>query len=417
MTNDDILRAAFRVWGRDFYRTTSLNTIALELGVSKTALYRHFKDKDALLDAMYAAYMDDCAGFLKNGYDKAIKAEDNREAFRIWTLAIAEYFVRNRDALIFSLIKVYNSHDTKSFYNEFRSRGIDFMHPVFLKKHAAVYPSRMQLSMATLIFCVTHFHHDGGELPDVPEEEVKRILSEIDGLVSKGLGLDAERVAELDFMDLEQRAASTLIEETEDNALLRAVAGAVAEAGPWEASMEMVARRSGLSKSGLYAHFKSKQDMLTQLFITELTRIIKFAKIHIETSEVSEEQLYLAIISIVNYLRSRPEILIALDWIKTGRLDLEKEMLGHFYRIIGEIRQEAIQSHNRHLLVWAAQWILFMIVNTLALWQENKNPQAKGPGKQNRDTSWARNAAEIPNESFRALFRFIALGSEGLNDL
>ena len=53
MTNDDIIKAAFKVWGRELYRTTSLTEIALELGVSKTALYRHFKDKDSILEAKY----------------------------------------------------------------------------------------------------------------------------------------------------------------------------------------------------------------------------------------------------------------------------------------------------------------------------------------------------------------------------
>jgi AcrR family transcriptional regulator len=45
--------------------------------------------------------------------------------------------------------------------------------------------------------------------------------------------------------------------------------------------MEMVARRSGLSKSGLYAHFKNKQDMLNRFFITEFTRIANYAKAQI----------------------------------------------------------------------------------------------------------------------------------------
>jgi hypothetical protein len=40
------------------------------------------------------------------------------------------------------------------------------------------------------------------------------------------------------------------------------------------------------------------------------------------------------------------------------------------------------------------------------------NTPAQKPGKSNE---WAKNAAEVPNESFRILFRFIALGLRGLN--
>ncbi|MDR0472401.1 MAG: TetR/AcrR family transcriptional regulator [Treponema sp.] len=40
MTKNDIIKAAFRVWGREFYQTASLSELALELGASKAALYR-----------------------------------------------------------------------------------------------------------------------------------------------------------------------------------------------------------------------------------------------------------------------------------------------------------------------------------------------------------------------------------------
>jgi len=159
--------------------------------------------------------------------------------------------------------------------------------------------------------------------------------------------------------------------------------------------------------------------MMSQLFMTEFSRIVNFAKIQIETTEQSEEQLYLAIISIVGYLRSRPEIFVAMDWIKTRRLELGKEVPVRLYRIIKDIKLEAIRKQDHHKLVMIAQWLLFMIVNTLAWW-----PEIGSPSKQEGHSFctgadwnkvWAKSVAEIPNESFRILFRFIALGLEGLN--
>ena len=414
MTKDDILKTAFKVWGRDLYRTTSLTQIALELGVSKTALYRHFHDKDALLDAMYGFFFDDSCAFIKNGYEKAINSENSEDTYLIWIRTIAEYYIRNKYALIFSLTKVYGSRDKRGLKEEFLNRGIDFGHPAFTKRHLDLYPSRIQLSMATLIFCVAQFHSHGsnGENPGkVPAgEELRCLLSGIEERITKGMGLDRRKVESLDYEALEKLAAGTVHEDTENNALLRAVAEAVAEAGPWEASMEMVAKRSGLSKSGLYAHFKNKQDMLNQLFITEFTRIMNFARAQIETTEVHEEQLYLAIFSIVNYLRSRPEIMVAINWIKTGRLDFGKDMPTCFNSIIGEIRQKVILQYDRPTLVWAAQWILFMIVNMLVLWFF-RGEGDKGCSGEN--ITWANIVVDVPNESFRILFRFIALGLEG----
>jgi len=411
MTNDDIIKAAFKVWGRDLYRTTSLAEIALELGVSKSALYRHFKDKDALLDAMHTAFFDDCTLFLKKGCEKAESASSSQEACLGFIRTIAEYYIRNKEAFIFSHILVYNSHERKNTVEELKNRGIDFKHSVFENK-AGLYPAKMQLLLVTAVYCIADFHYRNFKTGRVPNEEmIIAALIRIEGLLRKGLKMDGRIVSALDYERLEKQAAGLVGKNKEDNALLKAVAEAVAEAGPWEASMEMVARRSGLSKSGLYAHFKNKQDMLAQLFITEFSKIVNFAKAQIETTEVHEEQLYLAIISIVYYLRSRPELFVAMDWVKTRQLDLGKSMPGHLYRIIRSIKMEAIRKYDQHFLFWAARWVIFMIVNTLALWP-SRNGKLSAIDKEEK--AWTKSAASVPNECFRILFRFISLGLEGL---
>jgi AcrR family transcriptional regulator len=332
---------------------------------------------------------------------------------------VAEYYVRNRNAFVFSLIRVYNGRDRKNLVREFLERGINFER--LLSKGGKSYPSMMQLIMAALFFCVAEFHsrnHMSGET--LSDETVRRVLDQIEDLIRKGLKLDERKVAALNYEGFERRAAETVSADAENNGLLKAVAEAVAEAGPWHASMEMVARRSGLSKSGLYAHFKNKQDMMAQLFIGEFSKIANFARALMETTEVQEEQLYLAIVSIVYYLRSRPEIFAAIDWIKTRQLNLGEGMTGRLYRIIRSIKMELVSRHDRRFLVWTAKWVLFMIVNTLVLWPSSMSEKvfSEKISEKKRaagNKALAKNVAEIPNESFRILFRFISLGLEGLN--
>ena len=411
MTKDDIIKAAFKAWGRELYRTTSLTEIALELGVSKAALYRHFKDKDALLEAMYPIFFDDCAAFIKKGCEKAANTASRQEVYVILMRTIAEYYIRNKETFIFSLVRVFSNLDRQNLAGEFWERGINFEHLIREKAEEASYPSKMQLIIATTVLGVAIFYRDSHKTcEEIPDEALQKILAEIEERIGKGLRLDAAKINAMDFEAMERQAAEIIYEDTEDNALLRAVAEAVAEAGPWNASMEMVAKRSGLSKSGLYAHFKNKQDMLDQLFITEFSRIVKFAKAQIETTEIHEAQLYLAIMSIVYYLRSRPEIFIAIDWIKTRRLELGEGISALIFRNIADIKLGAVQKLDPHMLLEFAHWILFMIVNTLAWW-----PPKPEAALADQNIEWAKNIKEIPNESFRLLFRFIALGLEGLN--
>jgi AcrR family transcriptional regulator len=289
----------------------------------------------------------------------------------------------------------------------------------------------MQLSVASLTFWIAQFHRLDHRPDEIPSEaQVQRALASVEKRITCGLGLAASRLAAIDYGDLERRSAETVYENTQENDLLRAVAGAVAEAGPWNASMEMVARRSGLSKSGLYAHFKSKQDMMAQLFLTEFDRIINYADLNIKASAVPEEQLYLAIISIADYLRSRPEILVALDWIKTRRLGLGLTFPIRLYRAITKIKLDALFvpqpasgfSNDKALAAgvdeetpadWIAQWILFLIVNTLIRCPLPLAPH--GAKSQGLEALGAHSFKKIPNNSFRILYRFIAMGLKGFD--
>ncbi|GHT88503.1 hypothetical protein FACS1894137_16850 [Spirochaetia bacterium] len=269
------------------------------------------------------------------------------------------------------------------------------------------------------------------------DAEIERFISFVEGVISQGLGFDKKLVDALDFEALEKPGTYPMPPEGENEALLKAVASAVAEAGPWNASMEMVARRSGLSKSSLYAHFKNKADMLGRMFFTEFDRIVDYAELGKSRSGVPEEQFYLAMAAIVNYLRSRPEILIALDWVRTRRLDLGIHAPpSRIYRIFADIKLKgagedgpeltgetgvslqgetgvSLQSETGGSLTGEtgvsltgetgvslqgetlAQWILFLIVNTLM-----RRPEGMS-------------FSEVPNESFRILYRFIVLGIEG----
>ena len=138
-----------------------------------------------------------------------------------------------------------------------------------------------------------------------------------------------------------------------------------------------MAHRSGLSKSSLYCHFKNKQDMLHQLFVTEFARILDFARHGMRQSAVPQEQLYLGIFSIVEYLRSRQDILVAMDWIRNRGISLKPPENGRpsaegsdFLRLFEDIDISLLQNGKNPFSgmgegLWLSPWILFLIINTL----------------------------------------------------
>ena len=404
MNKEKIVNTAFRVWGHNFYQKTSLSQLAKELGVSKPALYRHFSNKKALIETMTERFYDDLTTSIREDYEKTLQIKNLDEGIFAIILSIARYYGRNVYAFIFSLINVYDrNQNIPTATEQLKARSVDMetLHKIFKKEYTAE-PVVMQLIFATLIFFMAEFHRIRNSLEKIPtEEEIQKTTSVICKFIKCGLEYNIEVIEKLNFDELEKIVEKKVC-VAEPEPLFKAVAEAVAEAGPWGASMEMVAKRLGLSKSSLYGHFKNKKDMIRRLFIGEFKRIIEFARQGIKLSVVPEEQLYLGIYSIAVYLHSRPEFLVSLDWIRTRKLDLGKsEKQKEIFRLFEDVAIEHLQNSEEEEKQRMSHWITFLLINIMMRpgLAENKLPVfPKG---------------NIQKNDIRILYKFVILGLKG----
>jgi AcrR family transcriptional regulator len=404
MTKTEIVDAAFRVWGRNFYQKTSLSQLAAELGVSKPALYRHFENKQALSAAMTERFLDDFASSIRADIEQALNTGDADEGIHTIVRGIASHFARDVYALIFSLINIYERDlDGPTISQSLKLRGVDMeaVKGIVGKKYSSD-TAVIQMLFATLSFFMSHFHKVADSIKKPPsDEEIQKIIADINKVIECGLGYSAEKVYALEYDKLEKKVEEISIDAQPDP-LFRAVAETVAEAGPWDASMDMVAKRLGLSKSSLYGHFKNRKDMLRRLFITEFERIIEFARQGIKLSAIPEEQLYLGLYSITVYFRLRPDILIALGWIRTRKLDLGKpEKKMEIFRLFEDVDIETIRNDTEGEKQRISHWILFLLINILTRPSTTENKP--------RDFS----IKKVQNNDIRVLYKFITLGLGG----
>ena len=409
VNKEKIVGAAFRVWGRNFYQKTSLSQLAGELGVSKPALYRHFSNKQALIKAMTERFFDDFADSIREEYEETLRhclspqIKSTADGIFAIIMGIAGFYGRNVYAFIFSLINVYDRNKNPTSTEQLKARNVDMgaLHQIFQKEYTAE-PVGMQLIFATLTFFMAEFHKTKKTFENIPsEEEIQKTAYVICESIKCGLDYKIEVIKTINFDELEKLAEKKAC-VAEPEPLFKAVAEAVAEAGPWKASMEMVAKRLGLSKSSLYGHFKNKKDMLRRLFIGEFRRIIEFARQGIKLSQVPEEQLYLGIYSIAVYLRSRPEFLVSLDWIRTRKLDLGKsEKQNEIFRLFEDVAIERLQNSGEDEKRRMSHWIMFLLINIMMRTElaENRLPVFRNADAQKND--------------IRLLYRFVILGLKG----
>jgi AcrR family transcriptional regulator len=398
MTNAEIIDAAFRVWGRNFYQKTSLSQLAGELGVSKPALYRHFSSKQALTEAMLERYFDDFTQSVRADYQRAMQAGGPEEGVFAIIRGITGFYGRNVYAFVFALINFHNqSIDSRILTDRLKSRGVDMgsLYEI-IKKEYAVDSVIMQLIFITMTFFMAHFHKAGKSFINPPSEDgIQRVTAVICDTVRNGLGFTAEGT-DIDFGELEKRAEETL-RCAEPEPLFRAAAEAIAEVGPWKVSMDMVAQRMGISKSSLYGHFKNRRDMLRQLFLGEFKRITGSVRQGSGLSAVPVEQLYLGIYSVAVYLRSRPEFLACLGWLRTRRVNLRKsEKQAEFSNLFENIEIGPVRNSGEGEQQPLVHWILFLLINILLQPGQTENAN---------------------NKDIRVLFRFITLGLKGFKQL
>ena len=405
MTRTEIVDAAFRVWGRNFYIKTSLSQLARELGVSKPALYRHFENKEALNAAMNDRFLEDFTNAIRDDFKKAHEAPDADESLFIIIQSVAGYFARNVYTFIFSLINIHDRNvDRTSMSEQMAKQGADMkIIQHIIEKKYVLSPATMKLIFISLTFFMSVFHRKIESMKNPPSEsEIENITAKIYEIVKCGLKFSIEEASALDFEKLEKQVEAAIV-STKPEPLFKAVAEAVAEAGPWDTSMDMVAKRMGLSKSSLYGHFKNKKDMLHRLFITEFMRIIEFARNGISLSENTAEQLYLGIYSISVYLKLRSEILVAMDWIRTRKLNLGKpEKKMDIFRLFEDVEIESLRNAEDETKQAASHWILFLLISILMqpYWQEKEHKSGL-PFPDNQ------------TEDIRQLYKFITLGLGG----
>jgi AcrR family transcriptional regulator len=407
LTKTEIEEAAFRVWGRNFYRKTSLSQLAKELGVSKPALYRHFASKQALTLAMTQRFLDNFADFIRADFEKARQIKDTDDGIYLIIGSVTEYFARNVYSLIFSITNIYEQNlDAYSISEQLKSRGVDIsiLQHIIEKKYK-VDEKIVRLVFAVLTFLMSYYHKIKNSFDYSPtDEDIKNITDLINSTIKNGLNLPAQKVS-IDFEDLEKKIDKMAL-NAKPEPFFKAVAEAVAQAGPWDVSMEMVAKKLGLSKSSLYGHFKNKKDMLRRLFATEFRRIIEYARQGISLSEKPEEQLYLGIFSIAVYLRSRPEILVAMNWFRTRKIDLGKPDKNiEIFRLFEDVKIESFYDITENDKQRISHLICFLLINILV------HPTQLFSAKREKMIKSVN--LKVQNNDIRELYKFITQGLGG----
>nr|MCR5290943.1 TetR/AcrR family transcriptional regulator [Treponema sp.] len=90
-TKERIIDAAFSLFNDFRFKDISLNEVAVAAGISKTAIFRHFENKDSLVNTMSAYLFDTIADIINGIYNTIQFSTDKTDCEeKLWKQAITQ---------------------------------------------------------------------------------------------------------------------------------------------------------------------------------------------------------------------------------------------------------------------------------------------------------------------------------------
>ncbi len=294
---DQILDTAFGLLSE--CRAWSLAMVAEGLGITKTALYRHFPSRVAIEEAMDERF--------RAGLAEAIESADPTPGgVRQAALSLLG---DHRGYLGYLLAKVSASpgyEDRLYAYLEtasprvaaFSANYVTLDAGAKLASWAAVFKGSVAVIIASLASGAGDprgadlARRAGSGLPELAEPDEVR-LSALEALAA----VDAGDVPEPDR-------------------LLAAIARTIRDHGVDGTTVERIAERMGTAKSSLYFYRPNKGAMLGELMSREIRAVLDLVASRVPAGMTLAEQLYLAMGVQAAYLVARPDIVPVFNWIR-----------------------------------------------------------------------------------------------------
>ena len=315
-TKIKILNAAFALYGQNLGRKISLSSIAKTVGISKTAIYRHFESKEALEQEMHDIFYNDVCDFL---YSIQHKTDENPEYDMLSDIIIYLCGKRNEIFYFMSTVPDFNSSD---LYLRFKNKGIRFLDDAFNPdgsvKDAYLYNRALFIGASMLVFIVCRF-----KVMECAPDRVKDsafFAQSLVNLLKCGLRLDAQSITLTQMSLIDEKCRKLVADIPEVPRILQAIAAVIKQDGLPNVTVESVANQLGMAKSSLYCWFDNKAEMLHTLAKDEMCQLGKIILQNISEEDNIVKKVYAMMETILLYFIKHRQCFPVFKWMQFQHL-------------------------------------------------------------------------------------------------
>ena len=308
-TKEKILECAFKLYEKPRMSEISLGEIAAEAGISKTAIFRHYKNKDDLMEKMRERFFEAFAMMIS-------ELDDSRKPYNLKGVeravrCVFDFCDRYPNYLAYFLQMSSSDELLAEGVNiVLLDNGINVINEEVLKNKKNFLPQNMVPSyfeQTLLIFLILAHSRQNDVLKINDMEKYKSCVSEAiySGLGKKKNPLSPERKKELDEIckvsfesdEKSNRFFNAFIELMQNNKSSRI-------------TVEKIADALGMAKSSIYSFFANKSDYLINMLFQETERICSILEEKCGEAKSADEALYIIMKTQANYFALRPQVIM-----------------------------------------------------------------------------------------------------------
>jgi len=325
-TKELILDAAFSFCKEPRFSVFSMSELAAKVGISKPAIYRHFKDKDAVLAAMRERFIEALANCLRDVQDVC-----NMKRIPVDAVAnVVQFFTENPHYVNYMMGSLASQKNFEFMLTqEMEKRGIGFLAGFqFEKDNTEKIVIKDFTRYIRAIYCgVTIFIFIKGREKRIAQgtkpQPVEAFSHKLVYFLAHGFAgtcqpddivypkpISAARFSELD-------ALCTIGDDVlpVENRFFTAFASVIKKYKMTGVTVERIADELGMAKSSLYEYFDNKNEMIRTLIVKELSLLDTIIKENTVEAQNFTEYLYILIRSEFSFFSLRASIIPICGWL------------------------------------------------------------------------------------------------------
>jgi AcrR family transcriptional regulator len=341
LSRERIIDAAFRAWGRSFFMRTGLELVAQDLGVTKPAMYRYFRNKDELIHAMEEDFRNCANRYLGQPLAELQHRETARteDVARTYFQAMFQLFHEKPYHYPFFLRRILGRSLRESagtpHSTPHNGAGMTGLVATLLNRsqdRTASTAAARYLTMSAVFWMTHHYRKTLGRNPltdfafepEAMDHGTAVQTALIDSAVNHFIRGFAPAVpGQINFESVERISTISPEEVPPPDKVLAAIATVVERYGYARATVTRIARVLGVTRSSLYHYFRNKDEMLSRTMVSSQKQIAGLAALRFRQLETDEERLYALFVILGDYAVLNPASAVVENWVRENNIEVQ----------------------------------------------------------------------------------------------